>query len=69
MFKQGLRLLAHANHKPPKGMPLFIPRAQAYFWTREWQVGEREADQEIREGKARTFDNSQDAIRWLQDDA
>ncbi|MBI3333846.1 MAG: AbrB/MazE/SpoVT family DNA-binding domain-containing protein [Candidatus Omnitrophica bacterium] len=25
-----------------------VPRSQAYFWTKEWQAGEREADEAIR---------------------
>jgi AbrB family looped-hinge helix DNA binding protein len=27
-----------------------IPRDQAWFWTEEWQAGEREADRELTEG-------------------
>ncbi len=29
----------------------------AYFWTREWQAGEREADEDIREGRVISFVN------------
>ena len=28
-----------------------IPRDQAYFWTKEWQAGEREAQEDIRKGQ------------------
>lgn len=28
-----------------------IPKDQAWWWTEEWQEGEREAEKEIREGK------------------
>ncbi len=28
-----------------------IPRDQAYFWTKEWQAGEREADEDIKAGR------------------
>lgn len=28
-----------------------IPRDQAYFWTKEWQAMEREADEAIRTGR------------------
>ncbi len=30
---------------------IHVPRGQAYFWTKEWQAGEREADEEIQAGK------------------
>lgn len=63
-----LRNRTYATHKPPKGMPLFIPRSQAYFWTPEWQAGEREAQREIDAGLARRFENVEDALRWLRDE-
>ncbi len=28
-----------------------VPGDQSWFWTEEWQEGEREASEEIREGK------------------
>ncbi len=40
---------------------------QAWFWTPEWQQGEREADDEIRAGKSRCFENAGDAVRWLDE--
>lgn len=30
---------------------IHIPRDQAYFWTKEWQEGEREADEDIKAGR------------------
>ena len=39
----------------------------AYFWTREWQEGEREADEDIREGRVISFDNPEDGIQFLRD--
>jgi len=56
-----------ANQEPPKGMPLFVPKDEAYFWCPEWQAGEREAQTEIDAGLAVTFDNPRDAVRWLRD--
>ena len=32
-----------------------VPADQAWFWTPEWQAGEREADEDIRAGRVRTF--------------
>ncbi len=49
----------------PYRVPFFMPRGQAYYWTREWQEGEAEADEELRRGEARTFDDVEDALRWL----
>jgi hypothetical protein len=49
----------------PRRMPLFMPRRQRYYWTPEWQQGEAEADAELRRGEGVTFDNPQDAFRWL----
>ncbi len=54
-----------APERLPRRVPLFIPRNQAYYWTREWQEGEVEADEELRRGEARAFDNVEDALRWL----
>lgn len=53
--------------KPSPRVPFFIPRAQAYYWSREWQRGEAEADTELRRGEARVFDDPQEALRWLDD--
>ena len=38
----------------------------AYFWTREWQAGEREADEDIRAGRLTSFDNAEDAMEYLR---
>ena len=38
----------------------------AYFWTEEWQAGEREADEDIRLGRTLTFDNPDDALEYLR---
>ena len=43
-----------------------VDRDQAYFWTREWQEGEREADEDIRMGRLKTFDSVDDIIAELR---
>jgi len=45
--------------------PKDSPPSQAYFWTEEWQEGEREADEDIRLGRTKSFANVEDAIAWL----
>ena len=47
------------------GPPLVIPESQEYYWTPEWQAGEREALAEIAAGQSKTFESAQDAVRWL----
>jgi AbrB family looped-hinge helix DNA binding protein len=32
-----------------------VDKSQAYFWTEEWQKGEREADEDIRAGRVEKF--------------
>ncbi len=51
----------------PRRVPLFISRDQTYYWSREWQEGEAEADEELRRGEARVFDDPKEALRWLDD--
>jgi antitoxin MazE len=43
-----------------------VDRDQAYFWTREWQEGEREADEDIRMGRLKTFDSVGELIAELK---
>ena len=47
--------------KPKK----LIDKSQAWYWTEEWQKGEREADEDIAAGRYEDFDNIEDAIRYL----
>ncbi len=41
-------------------------RSQAYFWTRRWQEGEREAEEDIRASKVEKFENVNDLIDDLE---
>ncbi len=43
-----------------------VDRDQAYFWTREWQEGEREAGEDIGIGRLKTFDSVDDLIDELK---
>ena len=40
-------------------------KSQAYFWTRRWQEGEREADEDIKAGRVKTFDSVDELIKDL----
>jgi hypothetical protein len=44
--------------------------SQAWYWSKEWQAGEDEADEDIRKGRVtqyRLFGDIEDG-RWLDDD-
>ncbi len=43
-----------------------IDKSQTYFWTREWHEGEREADEDIRAGRLKTFDSVDELIAELK---
>ena len=45
---------------------IFVPDS-AYFWMREWQEDEREADEDIRAGRVTRFDNADEGIQYLWD--
>lgn len=49
-----------SRHLPPA-----VEAGQAYFWSYEWQLGEEESLRDLAEGNMRTFQNPEDAIRWL----
>ncbi|MBI4358639.1 MAG: AbrB/MazE/SpoVT family DNA-binding domain-containing protein [Candidatus Omnitrophica bacterium] len=46
--------------KPAK----LIDPSQAYFWTKEWQEGEKEAEEDIRQGRIKKFKS----VKALMDD-
>ncbi|MCB9438384.1 MAG: hypothetical protein H6673_15520 [Anaerolineales bacterium] len=46
---------------PPKG----VPDDQAWFWTPEWQAGEREVDEAYARGEYEVFENVEDALTYL----
>lgn len=43
-----------------------IDATQAWFWTPEWQAGEREADADLAAGRVETFESGEDLIRALK---
>jgi AbrB family looped-hinge helix DNA binding protein len=44
-----------------------IDRSQAYFWTKRWQEGEREADEDIRAGRVKEFKTMEEAVEYLDE--
>jgi AbrB family looped-hinge helix DNA binding protein len=42
-----------------------IDKSQAYFWTKEWQEAEKEASEDIKIGRVKTFDNVEGLLKDL----
>ncbi len=54
----------------PEGIVLkpkvFMDKDQAWFWTEEWQKGEKEADEDIRHGKTASHGTAGDFIKAME---
>lgn len=46
-----------------------VDASQAYFWTEEWQKGERKADEDIKAGRVKRFKSAAEAVKYLEDKA
>jgi hypothetical protein len=44
---------------------VFIPKDQAWFWSKEWQQGEKQAEKDIENGKMKKFNSSQELFEDL----
>lgn len=44
---------------------VLIDRDQAWFWTPDWQAGEREASEDIKLGRVFEFETAEEAITAL----
>ncbi|WP_347488919.1 AbrB/MazE/SpoVT family DNA-binding domain-containing protein [Desulfoscipio sp. XC116] len=42
-----------------------IPADQTWFWTSEWQKGEKEAEEDVVAGKVKSFENVEDLLKDL----
>jgi AbrB family looped-hinge helix DNA binding protein len=45
-----------------------VPDSERWFWTEEWQKGETEANEDIKAGRMKSFDNVDDLIAELNSD-
>ncbi len=43
-----------------------VDKSQAYFWTRRWQEAEREANEDIKAGRVKTFASGDELIKDLE---
>jgi bifunctional DNA-binding transcriptional regulator/antitoxin component of YhaV-PrlF toxin-antitoxin module len=48
--------------KPAK----LVDASQSYFWTKEWQDGEKEASRDIKKGKTKKFGTIKELMRDLE---
>ena len=46
-----------------------IDKDQAWFWTKRWQEGERQAEEDIKAGRVQSFANAEEAITYLNEHA
>ena len=53
------------NREPLSTRSEIIERSQAYFWRSRWQAGEREAQEDIDNGRIFRFDNIDEALDFL----
>lgn len=42
-----------------------VDKSQAYFWTKKWQEAEKEADEDIKTGRVKTFDPVEKLVKEL----
>lgn len=45
---------------------MLVDEDQAWFWTPEWQAGEREVTEAVKKGETRTFKNVADMRRHFE---
>jgi hypothetical protein len=45
-----------------------IDKSQAYFWTKKWQDAEKEADEDIRAGRTKTFSSVAELLEDLDEE-
>lgn len=48
--------------KPAK----LVDPSQAYFWTKEWQAGEREVEEDLRKGRVKALKSVKELMRDLR---
>jgi len=42
-----------------------VDKSQAYFWTKRWQEGERESEEDIKAGRVKVFDSVDELVKDL----
>lgn len=44
-----------------------VPADQQWFWTERWQEREREVDEQLAEGRVKTYDDVEEFLRSLDE--
>ena len=66
-LKKGDHLLVRLEGQRVEMVPVsLIPKDQLWFWTPEWQAKEREADEDIAQGRVKGFDSVDDLMKELK---
>ena len=45
---------------------VIIDKSQTWFWSKKWQKEEREAEEDIKAGRIKSFDNINDLMKELK---
>ena len=51
--------------RPTEYEKKLVDKSQTYFWTRTWQEEEKESDRDIREGKIKEFQSTDELFEEL----
>jgi len=43
-----------------------VDKNQAFFWTKKWQEGEKEADEDIKARRVKVFDSAEELMKDLE---
>jgi hypothetical protein len=63
------KMIFSENVKPSSTIPAFIPTHQTYYWSSRWQESEKRALDDLASGRAKTFADPSDAVRYLLGDS
>ena len=63
--KGDLIIIPRKEYEELLGFKRMISKDQSWFWTKEWQKKEREADEALKKGEYKEFKNAKDLIKDL----
>jgi hypothetical protein len=61
-----MRKKSKAKTAKRRKRPRHIPADQRWFWTPEWQAGERQADEDLAAGRVKTFKTAAELVAALK---